>query len=271
MRQYLKHILPKNSRLFLLKTERLISLIYKPRVLKTLVQFRNKQNKIQDFRFSVRNIDIFPIGGENTEYTSFDRHYVYHTAWAARVVAQIKPEVHRDISSSLYFSSIVSAFNQVDFYDYRPAKLNLSGLNTYSGDLMKLPFADKSIESISCMHTLEHIGLGRYGDPIDPQGDIKAINELKRVVKIDGNLILVVPVGKQRIEFNAHRVYDPELFASYVLGDTLNDNKNMRFELKEYSYIPETDNEGPIQINVDLKNGKNDNYACGCFWFKRIA
>lgn len=279
MRQFLKHKLSKDNISNLLKVERLLKLFAKPQVFASLQKFNHLKLYLKDYRFSTKIIDTFPITGENTKYTSFDRHYVYHTAWAARVVSEIKPTVHTDISSSLYFSSIVSAFTPVDFYDYRPANLQLSGLNTKEGDLMKLPFADKSIESISCLHTIEHVGLGRYGDPLDPHGDLKAISELKRVVKVGGNLLIVVPVGKQKIEFNAHRIYTPEKLVSYVTEHNTEHNTESesniessgKFTLKEYAYIPETDKEGPLKRNADLKEGQNDRYACGCFWFTRIS
>jgi hypothetical protein len=58
------------------------------------------------------------------------------------------------------------------------------------------------------MHVIEHIGLGRYGEALDPDGDLKAIRELVRVLAAGGNLLVVVPVGRPRIQFNAHRIYD---------------------------------------------------------------
>jgi hypothetical protein len=125
-------------------------------------------------RFKISLKEVLPVLFENIPFTRFDTHYIYHTAWAARKVKEIGATYHTDISSSLYFSSIVSAFTPVHFYDYRPASLNLSGLTSGSANLSNLHFEDNSINSLSCMHTVEHIGLGRYGDPIDPDGDIQA-------------------------------------------------------------------------------------------------
>jgi SAM-dependent methyltransferase len=162
-------------------------------------------------RFSLRDEDLFPCLNEATANTDFDHHYIYHPAWAARLVKNLNPVKHIDISSSLSFCSILSAFIQTGFYDFRPAQLSLSNLTLGHADLTNLHFESNSIESISCMHTIEHIGLGRYGDPIDPNGDIKAINELKRVTAPNGSLLLVTPVGKPRIQFNAHRIYSFEM------------------------------------------------------------
>jgi hypothetical protein len=135
-----------------------------------------------DKRFEMNWSNIYPCLDDKTSSTYFEGHYTYHPAWAARVVKKIAPKVHVDISSTLHFCTIVSAFQDVKFYDYRPAALKLSGLATGKTDLTNLQFDTDSIHSLSCMHTIEHIGLGRYGDTIDPTGDLKAIQELKRVV-----------------------------------------------------------------------------------------
>ncbi len=212
-------------------------------------KFRRK-NK----RFQMKLRDINPRLKEKTSVTHFDSHYIYHTAWAARKVKEINPEKHVDISSSLYFSSIVSSFIPLDFYDYRPADLTLSNLKTGKADLVKLPFENESIESLSCMHTIEHVGLGRYGDSIDPDGDIKAINELKRVSKNTGNILFVTPVGKPKIEFNAHRIYSYEQIIDYFKD----------FSLKEFTLITD---DGKYIEKCDPQIVKNQKYGCGCFWF----
>ncbi len=215
-------------------------------------------NRIKDERFSVNFADLNPQIRDKTVGTAFDRHYVYHTAWAARKVKEINPTLHTDISSSLYFCGIVSAFIPVNFYDYRPAALYLSNLQSKEGNLHSLPFPDNSIESISCMHTIEHVGLGRYGDPFDAKGDIKAINEIKRVIKKGGSFLYVTPIGKDAmIEFNAHRIYTYDLVMSMMSGLTL----------KEFSFIPEYEKDGGLIINADKALLEKEKYACGCFWF----
>jgi hypothetical protein len=158
-------------------------------------------------RFEMRWEDRFPCLHDKTATTGFDRHYVHHTGWAARIAAQTRPELHVDIGSSLFFVGILSAFVPVRFLDLRPAKLYLAGLSSECADLLSPPFHDESLKSVSCMHVVEHVGLGRYGDRLDPDGDIRAIDELKRVLAPSGSILIVVPVGKPRIVFNAHRIY----------------------------------------------------------------
>ena len=195
---------------------------------------------------------------DDTGHLPFDAHYVYHTAWAARVLAQVAPAKHVDISSYTYFATIASAFVPVEFYDYRPANIRLSNLHCGAADLCRLELEDQSVESISCMHTIEHIGLGRYGDPLDASGDQKALAELQRVVSPGGSLMIVVPVGTPRIQFNAHRIYDPEMI-EHALGE---------LQLQQLSVLPDDSDSGLIE-NPDRDFVLAQRYGCGCFWFKR--
>lgn len=197
--------------------------------------------------------------GDRTSSTRFDRHYVYHTAWAARILAKNKPAEHVDISSYLYFATLVSAFVPIRFYDYRPIDVTLPNLQTGRADLLQLPFSDGSIHSLSCMHVVEHIGLGRYGDPLDPQGDLKAISELKRVLAQGGDLLFVVPIGKPRIMFNAHRVYDYEQITEAFA----------ELSLVEFTLIRESSAGEGLLHNPDKATVKNEDYSCGCFWFRK--
>ncbi len=199
----------------------------------------------------------FPCLFDKTSQTGFDRHYVYHTAWAARILAESKPEIHTDISSSLYFASIVSAFVPVRFYDFRPPALELPNLTCEAADILSLPFKSESIRSLSCMHVVEHIGLGRYGDPIDPDGDIKAIKELKRVMARGGNLLFVVPIGRPKIKFNAHRIYSYEQIRNYF----------SELELREFALIPDSVEYGGLMRGATKEMADRQTYGCGCFWF----
>lgn len=196
----------------------------------------------------------YPCLNDNTGATPFDAHYIYHPAWAARIVKEINPQKHVDISSILNFCTILSAFIKTEFYDYRPATLTLSNLKSSSADLTNLFFESNSVESISCMHTIEHIGLGRYGDLLDPEGDVKAINELQRVTRKEGHLLLVVPLGKPKVQFNAHRIYSFELI----------NNLFKDFELKNFTLITD---ENILIENADPDLVKKQEYACGCFWY----
>ena len=202
-----------------------------------------------------KRFDIFMGRILKSESTALDIPTILHTAWAARILANTLPSKHVDISSSVYFNTLVSAFIPIDFYDYRPLKISLPGLRAGYADLNKLPFKDNSIPSLSCMHVIEHIGLGRYGDPLDPEGDLKAIAELKRVISRD--LLYVVPIGQlPAVIFNLHRIYRYEQVISYF-----EDLKLMEFAL--------INDAGDIITGATKELADKQTYGCGCFWFRK--
>ena len=212
-----------------------------------------------DDRFALRWRELYPCLDDKTATTDFDSHYVLHTAWAARILAESRPECHVDISSYIYFCSIVSAFIPVKYFEYRPAKLELSNLESSVADLKALPFASGTIRSLSCMHVVEHIGLGRYDDPLDPEGDLKAIAELKRVLAPGGELLFVVPIGKPCLRFNAHRIYSTEQILSYFAG----------LELKEFCLIPDEGTAGGLLRHASREMADMQGHGCGCFRFSK--
>lgn len=106
------------------------------------------------------------------------------------MLAETKLKFHADVSSSLYFSTLVSAFIPVRFYQYRPADSGVSNFSSQPAGLCALPCKNESIKSLSCMHAVKHVGLGRHGNALDPDGDVKAMNELKRVLAKGGDVLL---------------------------------------------------------------------------------
>lgn len=226
-------------------------------------RFQSNRKTQADTRFNVKLSELYPCLNDNTGKTPFDAHYIYHPAWAARILAKTGPEEHVDISSSLSFVTLVSSFIMVRFYDYRPAELNLTNLSSGAVDIVALPFADGSISSLSCMHVVEHIGLGRYGDPINSKGDLLAVMELKRVLKPGGDLLFVVPVGGDaKIMYNAHRIYTYDLVMKMFHG----------FELMDFSLVSDT--KGHVNDFISPASKENSDeatYGCGCFWFRKIV
>jgi hypothetical protein len=224
----------------------------------TFKKISQKCNKRFQLSFKERLVFL----NDNTTNTSFDRHYIYHPAWAARILNKTRPLEHVDISSTLYFCSIISAFIPVIFYDFRPANLQLTNFSSKKADLTDLFFESNSILSLSCMHTVEHIGLGRYGDPVDYEGDLKAMKELARVLAPAGNLLFVVPIGSEAvIRYNAHRIYTKELIISIFSASGLH--------LKEFTVIPENEQDGGLITDPDDNLLRHQKYACGCFWFTK--
>lgn len=235
--------------------KKIINLALSPFILKDYFSFLLRK----DSRFKLSIFDFYPQIKDRTIKTSFDRHYVYHTSWAVRKVKEFNPQKHVDISSTLYFCGTLSAYIPVDFYDYRPAELKLFNLQSKHADLTQLPFENDSIHSLSCMHTVEHIGLGRYGDPIDPEGDIRACSELSRVLQPGGQLIFVTPIGKSKIEFNAHRIYSFEQVLELFPN----------LQLKEFSIVTDLPEQGDFIEHANPEIVTDQNYACGLFTFTK--
>jgi SAM-dependent methyltransferase len=225
----------------------------------TFLEFARLARAAGDSRFPLDWECRYPCLDDATEKTGFDRHYVYHPAWAARVVAERAPALHVDISSTLHFSAQLSAFVPTAYFDYRPADLRLDNLVSGAVDLTTLPWDDQSIDSLSCMHTVEHIGLGRYGDPLDPAGDRKSAAELARVLAPGGSLLFVTPVGAPQIMFNAHRIYAYEQVLQLFPSLTL----------REFALIPEHGQDGGLIRDADPSLVSGQRYGCGCFHFTR--
>ena len=204
----------------------------------------------------IRLIDTYPQVHDRTDKTPFDAHYLYVNNWAFRRILATAPLLHIDVGSQTIFASLLSGILPVVFVDYRPLDAKLDGLWCLGGSLLALPFADRSVSSLSCLHVAEHIGLGRYGDPLDPDGTRKACRELARVLAPGGNLFFAVPVGRPRLCFNAHRVHAAETVCEYFAA----------LQLIEFSGVHD---DGRWVERVDLAEFRDSDYACGMFWFQR--
>ncbi len=205
---------------------------------------------------SIRVLDLQPCLGDWSSHTPFDAHYFYQGAWLARRIDPAQVVRHVDVGSSALTMSVLSAQTATTFVDYRPLKATLPGLNSVAGDILNLPFADESVPSLSCLHVIEHIGLGRYGDPIDPHGSNKAALELQRIVSPGGKLFLSLPVGRERICFNAHRVHAPATVLAMF----------SQMKLMEFSFVDDAGNyheAKPIEAAGHLE------YGCGMFLFEK--
>jgi hypothetical protein len=217
-----------------------------------------KEQSWLDGRFEPKQTDWFPFLSDATAETGFDPHYVLHTSWAARVLAKTKPKVHVSFGDCLYFVGIASAFTSMTFCEIRKSGLPFRDIGEDRADLTSLPQSwTGTLQSISCMHVLEHIGLGRYGDALDASGDRKAAAELARVLASGGQLLMVVPMeDPPRVCFNAHRLYS----YSQVM-DLFPD-----LALLEFTLIT---NEGEFFENADPDLFKGHKYSCGCFRFTK--
>jgi hypothetical protein len=151
-------------------------------------------------------IELYPQLSDATTVTPYDPHYAVQGGWVLRGLLEQRPDHHVDVASQVNYLQFFASLVPTTFVDIRPCGLSYPGLEELPGSVLRLPFADRAVSSVSSLHVVEHIGLGRYGDPLDPAGMRKALAELARVVAQGGSLYVSTPVGRSRVCFNAHRV-----------------------------------------------------------------
>jgi len=151
-----------------------------------------------------------PILGEWREASGNPGAYFFQDRLVARWILDAAPLRHIDIGSRIDgFIGHLSVFRQVEVLDIRPQPIEIPGVRFHQLDLTK-PLNDswvESAESLSCLHTIEHFGLGRYGDELDPLAHLKGLAQITGILKPGGRLYLSTPVGRERVEFNAHRIF----------------------------------------------------------------
>lgn len=200
--------------------------------------------------------DAYPCLHDTTPSTPFDAHYFYQDIWAFKAILRSGAAAHVDVGSLVTFVGMLTAITKVTFVDIRPLTADLDNLEVTKGSILSLPFEDNSVSSLSCLHVAEHIGLGRYGDPIDPAGTKKATRELTKILAPGGTLYFSLPVGRPRVCFNAHRIHSPRQILDYFSDLTL----------IEFSAI--TDDGAFIQ-NIEYARLEDSYYSCGLFRFMK--
>lgn len=195
-----------------------------------------------------------PILDERNESSGSLGAYFYQDQLVARWIHEAAPVRHVDVGSRLDgFIGSLSIFREVEVIDIRPQPEPVSNVRFHQLDLMaELPSQwRKCTDSLSCLHTIEHFGLGRYGDSIDPEGHLKGLAQLKQMVAPGGTLYLSTPIGPQRIEFNAHRV-----FAARTLIDWFGDD----WAIERFAII---DDHNRVRDDVDWKGPELESHF-GC-------
>lgn len=170
--------------------------------------------------------DLYPCIGEDTTETLIEPIYFYQDTWAFEQILKQNPKCHIDIGSHHKFVAFLSKVIPVTMIDIRPLSLAMESLQFKEGSILNLPFEDNSIDSLSSLCVVEHVGLGRYGDPLDPAGSEKAITELKRVIGPNGHLYISMPVDDSNTTFfNAHRAFEESYIENLLLPLKIVDKK----------------------------------------------
>ena len=204
---------------------------------------------------------LYPIlTDKNDQGGVMNGHYFHQDLYVARMIHIANPKKHLDIGSRTDgFVAHVAAFREIEIIDIRPIKSTAKNISFRQADLMNLPTdLIGYCDSISSLHAIEHFGLGRYGDPIDYFGYLKAIDNISKILSTDGTFYFSVPIGPQRIEFNAHRVFS----ISYLIEVLSNS-----YEIQQFSLV---DDKGDFFENIeleekDIRSNFNCQYGCGIF------
>lgn len=210
-------------------------------------------------RFTLSSRHMYPVLSDYTSQAGVaEGAYFHQDLWAARKLYQVRPVEHLDVGSRIDgFVGHVLIFMPITVIDIRPLVSTIAGLNFIQDDATLLStLQDNSVESVSSLHAVEHFGLGRYGDPIDPDGCFKAMASLSRVLKPGGRLYFSVPVGVERVEFNAHRVFAPQ-----TILDAFSELKLISFSA--------VDDKGQFKPDCQPNELSSARMGCGLFEFTK--
>lgn len=240
--------------------------------LKRSLKGRNFYKKdLEEFRKQKGEDNTFPLGeskailDEREESSgNMTGHYFHQDLYVARRLFKANPPNHLDIGSRTDgFVAHVASYREIEIMDIRPQEINIPNISFKQADLMILPEElIESYDSISSLHVIEHFGLGRYNDPIDYNGHLKAIRNITKMLKKGGIFYFSTPIGRQRVEFNAHRIFS----VNYLLDLFKED-----YSVERFSYV---NDEGDFYENASLEQSVIDqqynfNYGCGIFELRK--
>lgn len=191
--------------------------------------------------------------------------YFHQDLLVARRIHEAKPKRHIDVGSRFDgFVAHVAVFRRIEVLDIRPMNAKIHNVTFLRADLMEgtAQFAS-STDSLSCLHAIEHFGLGRYGDPIDPLGHLKGFNSLIRMLEPGATFYLSFPIGRPAVEFNAHRVFHCQEVLSWPGSELL--------RLERFDFV---DDQGDLHEEVDLDSIAMEcarlEHGCGIYTFTRL-
>ena len=214
-----------------------------------------QQHEFQEKRFYPLLADRFDEAG------MAKGHYFHQDLFIAQKIHEANPTRHVDVGSRVDgFVAHVASFRPIEVLDIRAMQSKTPSIVFRQADLMDPSFQlEPKTPSLSCLHALEHFGLGRYGDTIDLDGHRKGFANLAKCVEENGTFYFSTPIGRPRIEFNAHRVFSINLLQSMFDENGL--------EVKEFAYV---DDQGDLHQTIslnheDAKQNFGLDYGCGIF------
>lgn len=232
----------------------LLSLGSLPRYFKERMEFKKKGGEVAV---------SYPILSDYRDWAgTMKGHYFHQDLYVAQAIFEAKPARHVDVGSSISgFVSHVASFMPIEILDIRPVPSSSKNISFTQQDVMN-GLSIKS-QSLSCLHTIEHFGLGRYGDPINPSGHLKGFANLVASVESNGKFYISFPIGSQeRVEFNAHRVFHPESIFTWPSAESL--------ALVDFAWVDDSGDLNP-HSTVSEAVSANLTYGCGIYTFIKAS
>ena len=219
-----------------------------------LRKFKKKGGKINS---------LYPVLEDyDTSFNNHKNQFFHADLYISQKIFDENPPNHIDIGSRVDgLVGHLASFRELDVLELRSVDISPhKNINFIRDDITKIKNKknENKYISISSVGVIGHIGLGRYGDSLDPDGPTKAIKSICDLAKENANIYIMVPVGKESIEFNAHRIFNPK-----NIVDKFEQNN---CKLVEFSLV---NDHGNLILNSSLSSGENLNFGGGIFVFKK--
>jgi len=188
--------------------------------------------------------------------------YFWQDLYVAQQINKANPFKHVDVGSRIDgFVAHVASFREIEVFDIRQVNSSIPKVIFRQANLMNPSNSfNDYCDSLSCLHALEHFGLGRYGDPLDPLGYVSGFENIAKILKKNGVFYLSVPIGIERVEFNANRIFNTQTIVELARINKLS--------LKKFGFVGAsrtiTISENPED---DMRELSKQDYALGIFTF----
>ncbi|MBP6793489.1 MAG: DUF268 domain-containing protein [Saprospiraceae bacterium] len=241
------------------------------RIVKSVVTlpwfYRSKRDFIRkstknDFPFAQ---DYLCLNDRYDKSGTLSGQYFHMDLHVAQRIFLNQPIKHVDVGSNIQgFVAHVASYREIEIFDIRPNESNVKNISFRQADFSNpVSLPEGYTDSLSCLHAIEHFGLGRYGDSIDPDGHLKGLDNMYKLIKPGGKFYFATPIGPQRIEFNAHRVFSLKYLMNLFNG---------KYRIEQFSYV---DDRGDLYTDLTITDAVinsncNCRYGCGIFEMVKI-